>query len=108
MSERAADISHGMGMGYCRDGEVVRDASWWGALCAHGAHLQDLCSRASAVGEGHVPELHLPIHMVWGQGPVIHHRWLAVNELKHLLRSSHSLHQAAVDGANGLEGKRQW
>jgi len=107
ISRRAADTSRGLGIGYCGDGGAARDASWWGARCVRGAHLEDLGCGASAVGKRHVSELHLPVHVVWSQGAVVHHGWLAVDELKHLLGSSHSLHQAAVDRANGLEGKRQ-
>lgn len=78
-----------------------------GGLSAHRAHLENLRCRASAVGKRHIPELHLPIHVIRGQGPVVHHRGLAVDELEDLLSSSHSLHEAAVHGADGLEGKRQ-
>lgn len=86
---------------------MIGISSRWEALRTAGAHLEDLCGRASAVGECHVSELHLPIHVVWGQRPIVHHRWLAVDELEHLLSSSHPLHQATVDGAHGLEGKKQ-
>lgn len=78
-----------------------------GVLSAHGAHLEDLGGRASAVGKGDIPELHLALHVIWGQGAVVHHGGLAVNELKNLLSSSHALHEAAVHGADGLQGKRQ-
>ena len=61
------------------------------------SHLQDLGMGPSAVGEGHVLKVHPALQVVGGQVPIMHHGWLPVNELEHLLRGPHSLHQAAVD-----------
>ena len=71
------------------------------------SHLQDLGVGPSAVGEGHVLKVYPALQVVRGQAPVMHHRWLPVNELKHLLSGPYSLHQAAVDGAHGLWGEEK-
>lgn len=71
------------------------------------SHLQDLGVGPSAVGEGHVLKVHSAHQVVRGQLPIVHHGWLPVNELEDLLGGPHSLHQATVDGAHGLRGRRR-
>lgn len=76
---------------------------FWQALSR--SYLQDLCVGPSAVGEGYILKVHPALEVVRGQVSIMHHGWLPVNELKHLLGGPHSLHQAAIDGAHGLQGR---
>lgn len=59
----------------------------------------------SAVGEGHILKVHPALKVVGGQASVMHHGGLPVDELEHLFGGPHSLHQATVDGAHGLQGR---
>lgn len=82
----------------------TREGMMWAGL-GHPSHLQNLGVGPSAVGEGHVLKVHPALQAVRGQVPIMHHGWLPVNELEHLLGGPHSLHQATIDGAHRLWGE---